>query len=95
MAKRSKQQKFCPAEHCEFPTKNRQSKLHISQIREIHTVDPTVDLSTASICSYCGCVYKPSLNKWPIIIGFHDDPRVEDRESDDAYWVAESPALLV
>lgn len=89
MAKRSKQQKPCPNHRaCRFPTKNRQAKLHLSQEREIRSVDRDVVLENASICSSCGCVYKPGDYKWPVIIGFHDDPLIEDRDSEQAIWWA-------
>lgn len=88
MAKRSKQQKPCPNRDCRFPTKNRQSRIHKSQLDEIAQVDREVipELELASICSSCGCVYVPGPHKWPIVKGYHDDPLVENRRSDDAIW---------
>lgn len=88
MAKRSKQQKPCPNRDCRFPTKNRQSRIRKDQLDEIASIDPEVipSLEQASICSSCGCVYVPGDHKWPVMVGFHDDPLIEDRESAFAVW---------
>ncbi len=86
MAKRNKQNKPCPAPHCKFPTKNRQSPLHRSQLKEIATVAPDawVRLAEGHICSYCGCVYTYE-GKHKTIVGYHDDPRMEDTEH-EVWW---------
>lgn len=87
MAKRSKQDKFCPNHYsCRHPTLNRQRLIDPASLKEIATVAPEVIplIKEARICTSCGVVYNGTHKKMEIV-GFHDDPNV-DPDKNIAIW---------